>query len=525
MINAMGAAAIAGAPDPFACEASLISNSVGELRLDVCFRPQKGAYLYYSEIAVAGPDGAPLPPKKTPVPAEKFDPFLGTNVLVVSGEVRFEFGVPSDAALPYSFTVSYQGCNENSCFLPIAKKFSLRPGESSSGVATDGSDIHQAAGGGRWRDLLSRFRVSGRASGFLSPAELLDFLDQAEGRRPAGGDIADRLRSGGILWAIIAILAGGLALNLTPCVLPMIPINIAILAGGMEGRSRLQGFALGLAYGTGMAAAYGALGLMTVLGGVRFGTLNSSPVFNAAVAVLFAVLALSMFGFFTIDLSRYQGRISGLSGGRLGGAFAMGAVAALLAGACVAPVVISVLLLAAQLYAAGNRLAFAIPFILGLGMALPWPFAGAGLSFLPRPGRWMNLIKIGFGVVILGFGVYYGAQAVHLARERNAVQGRASEDAEEEGFWSRSLEPAMEEALDTRKPLFVDFWASWCKSCSAMDARTFKSPDVRRRLDGYVRLKYQAENPSDAGTKEVLDAFGVTVGLPTFVVLVPERDR
>ena len=114
----------------------------------------------------------------------------------------------------------------------------------------------------------------------------------------------------------------------------------------------------------------------------------------------------------------------------------MGAVAALLAGACVAPVVIQVVLFSSNLYATGTTLALALPFCLGLGMALPWPFVGAGLASLPKPGVWMVRVKQAFGVFILATAVYYGYQAYTLfanrwvdpaavqAERRGAAEGR-----------------------------------------------------------------------------------------------------
>ena len=89
----------------------------------------------------------------------------------------------------------------------------------------------------------------------------------------------------------------------------------------------------------------------------------------------------------------------------------MGAVAALLAGACVAPVVIQVVVFSSNLYATGTTAALALPFLLGLGMAIPWPVAGAGIAALPKPGAWMVRIKQVFGVVILGTALYYGYEA------------------------------------------------------------------------------------------------------------------
>src|SRR5207253_425287 len=122
---------------------------------------------------------------------------------------------------------------------------------------------------------------------------------------------------------------GGLALNLTPCVLPMIPINLAIIGAGAQAQSRGRGFMLGSAYGAGMAIAYGILGVIVVLTAGTFGTINSSPWFNLAIALLFVVLGLAMFDVLFIDFSKYSTAFTG--GSQRGGivvAFSMGAVAA-----------------------------------------------------------------------------------------------------------------------------------------------------------------------------------------------------
>ena len=99
----------------------------------------------------------------------------------------------------------------------------------------------------------------------------------------------------------------------------------------------------------------------------------------------------------------------------------MGAVAALLAGACVAPVVIQVVLFSSNLYATGTTIALALPFFLGIGMALPWPIAGAGLAALPKPGMWMVRVKQAFGVVILATAAYYGYEAYDLFRTAGSM--------------------------------------------------------------------------------------------------------
>src|SRR5690606_36343948 len=111
-----------------------------------------------------------------------------------------------------------------------------------------------------------------------------------------------------------------------------------------------------------------ALGVVTVLTGTAFGALQSSPWFNGIIAVVFLVLALAMFDVLLIDLSRFQKAGAPARAGSFGAAFGVGAVSALLAGACVAPVLISTLVLATTLYQDGNVLGILLPFLLGLGM-------------------------------------------------------------------------------------------------------------------------------------------------------------
>src|SRR5690606_5878878 len=137
------------------------------------------------------------------------------------------------------------------------------------------------------------------------------------------------------------------------------------------------------------------------------------------IAVLFVALALAMFDVFEIDFSRFSSNIgSGAGRGTFLLAFTMGAVAALLAGACVAPVVTQVVLFSCKRYASGTSIALGLPLFLGIGMAIPWPIAGAGLASLPQPGPWMVRVKQAFGVLILGTAVYYGYLAYGLFANR-----------------------------------------------------------------------------------------------------------
>ena len=325
------------------------------------------------------------------------------------------------------------------------------------------------------------------AQGYMSAEKFISFL---KGEDPSA---AGRLPTSLLVLPFFLILAG-LALNLTPCVLPMIPVNLIVIG---------QSVRRGLLYGLGMALAYGALGVAAAVGGLAFGAIQSSPWFNAAVAVVFVLLSLSLFGVFAIDFSGRRASVRPSSGASQSlRAFFLGVVAALLAGACVAPVLVSVLLLTADLFAKGNAFALVLPLFVGVGMALPWPFLGAGMKVLPKPGAWMKWVNRVFGVVVLGFAAWYGALAWNGLRHAEPLNRGDGRDAVE------ATPATFAEALaSARRPVLVDCWASWCKNCAAM---------VRDALGGYTVIRLRAE---DIGELRKLPGFGAVQGLPAFAVV------
>jgi thiol:disulfide interchange protein len=255
-----------------------------------------------------------------------------------------------------------------------------------------------------------------------------------------------------------------------------------------------------------MMLAYGALGAAAALGSTAFGAIQGNAWFNLAVAAVFAVLGLSLSGLFPIDLSRCRGAAA--SPRRLGDLYAlfMGALSAVLAGACVAPVLIAVLLFTADLCAKGEFYALALPFVMGLGMALPWPFAGAGMKVLPRPGAWMKWVNRSFAAVVFAFAAWYAQLAY-----RGFVGSGASADAGS-GALAATCEDFSLEGL--KRPVLVDCWASWCKNCAAMD-EVLSRPAVAAGLGKFTFVKLQAE---DISKLAALPGFAGVKGLPAFVV-------
>lgn len=401
-------------------------------------------------------------------------------------------------------------------------------------VATAGAQTDSQTGG-QWEDGLRSFRVAHTGAGYMDPDEFVAFLNRAEGvEQESVGffqlffeDPVVFFERFGLGWTLLLILVGGLALNLTPCVLPMIPVNLAIIGAGAQSASRKRGFALGATYGLGITMVYGLLGVVVLLGGARFGSLNASPWFNIGIALVFLVLSLAMFNIFHIDLTKFHQHLNQRQvNGEFFAAFSIGGISALLAGACVAPVVLAVLLLAGNLYVLGITAGLILPFVLGLGMALPWPFAGAGLSFLPKPGQWMEWVKRGFGVLILLMALYYGLLGSRLLMNRAASSSAPVAPGEHlilcDGANACFLE-ALREASADGKPVFIDFWADWCKNCHAMDKTTLTDTEVLRRLERYRVIKFDATASNQSPAKEVLDHFEVK-GLPTYIILEPIDD-
>ena len=340
------------------------------------------------------------------------------------------------------------------------------------------------------------------AMGYMKPEAMTAFLRN----QPSG---ADALENHALIVVLLLILAGGLLANLTPCVLPLVPVNLVLVG---------RGWGRGAAYGLGIAIAYGMLGVAAAFGGMAFGTIQSSPWFSLLVAIVFTVLGLAMSEVFFIDFTKYRSRVTG--GGNkirgLGGVFLLGVGAAVLAGACVEPILLATLVLTAKWCAAGKTWAVVLPFILGVGMGLPWPFAAAGLSVLPKPGAWMRWVNRIFALVLFGMAVWYGRLAW------TGFRGPAAETAADHlAATPETWEAVFAGAQAKGRPVFVDVWASWCKNCLAMERTTFRAPEVVRALAPFTVVRLQAEDP--AAFQKLKDFAGLGIkGFPAFVIFPHE---
>ena len=467
----------------------------------------------YSSFAVTTPDGTALAPLSVPPPdthnPDDIEPSYSTPFAAY-------YAAP-DAP---SVTVSFQGCAGTLCFLPEEKIIPLESTHSSlPAPKPTPSPAHVLP--------LADRPPPARLSGYADVPAFLFFLDPSS-TPPAPAspwqlfldDPSSFYLRYGILPSLLLILVGGFLLNLTPCVLPMIPVNLAIIgAGNTAQTSRRSRFLLGLVYGLGMALVYGALGLVVVLSGSVFGSLNASPLFNGAIAILFLALALALFDVWQIDFARFR-KTSPIAGrARLPAVLAMGGLSALLAGACVAPVLIAVLALSSALYAQGLSSALALPFLLGIGMALPWPLAAAGLLLLPKPGAWMEKIKKTFAVLIILLAIYYAWNAFSAFRTspRDSSTPSAFHRVDLQRDPPGTYEALLAEAAASGKPVLLDFGAHWCKACHLMDSTTLRDPRVLEKLTTHFAIQIIADHPNRPPARNILRPLSIQ-GFPTYLL-------
>lgn len=465
--------------------------------LTVTAEVQDGYYFYRSTLIldVEGSGTGPLSPVKSPSGKIIADDMFGEVEVYGSGKWQwiFQNNGPFTKA-----SVNFQGCRRASgdspavCFMP--KTVNLLPASSPLRKLEEKTAVLPVS--------LDGFTFVRKLTGLHSASSFSAWLDDSTPEYNGNSAYS----SAGFLMLALLALAGGLALNLTPCVLPMIPITLAIIgAGNNSGR---QGFLRGLLYGAGMASAYGILGLAVILTGSRFGELQSSMYFNFAIAAVFVLLGLSMAGVFNFDLSGASAKFrpAAIPGGKAVTAFALGGVSALLAGACVAPAVVSILVLATSRYHSDGAAALLLPFLLGTGMALPWPFAGAGLAVLPRPGRYMVMVKYVFAAMIFAAALWYAITGWQLRPQ--------AWSAEREMI---KFDDDLAQAAAENKDVIIDFQASWCKNCAAMK-KVLADPAVADKLKKFKVIVFRAESMSDPRVSALLEKWQIQ-GLPAFVML------
>ncbi|HTL98948.1 MAG TPA: cytochrome c biogenesis protein CcdA [Holophagaceae bacterium] len=354
--------------------------------------------------------------------------------------------------------------------------------------------------------------------------------------------------SGSLLWLLIAAFGWGIVASLTPCVLPMIPITMAII--GAKGGGKLRGLMLSLTLVLGMALTYTILGVVAARTGAAFGAAAQKPAFLVPVALLFTALALSLFGAFEISLpSSLQTKLQGGARKGFGGAFFMGLILGPISAPCVGPFI------GAQLIQIAQRGEVAVGaltlFVFALGMGVLFVIGGTASAALPRSGDWLTRLKQIMGVVVLGFAAWtlrylvpdwadwamwslvsllaaavlgaFEPAAGLVAGFRKGLSilalvcgalaglrgleagfgvkllpsGGAVEAPAQESLWmSQDLEGALAKAKAEHKVVLVDIYAKWCAQCHELDEKTWPDPEVKAWIQANaiaVRIDTDAE--------------------------------
>jgi len=294
---------------------------------------------------------------------------------------------------PVSVALDYQGCSEKGlCYEPQQKIFTF--------------DIDFAKLGAKAEKTVSSESKSSDAG----TAAAVD--DGSE------TDLIVETLKGGNIWAILVLFFGfGLALSLTPCIFPMIPILSSIIVSQGENITMKRGFTLSLIYVLAMAFAYTIAGIMAGIFGQNLQVILQNPWAIGAFALIFVALAFSMFGFYEIGLpASIQTKLTRVSdkAGEKGGFFGvavMGFLSALIVGPCVAPGLAAALIYIGQ---TGNAaLGGAALFVMSLGMGVPLMLIGLGAGkFMPRPGGWMNTVTEVFGAVMIGIAIWMVSRVI-----------------------------------------------------------------------------------------------------------------
>lgn len=369
----------------------------------------------------------------------------------------------------------------------------------------------------------------------------------------------------GPVYAALAALAGGFVVSLTPCVYPMVAVTVSVF-GAREAKSRWEGALLSAAFVLGIVAMFVPLGVVAGLTGSIFGSVLQNRWVVVAMALLFLLLAASLFGAFELALpSVLTNRLATVGGIGYKGAFLLGLACGLIASPCTGPVLTGILAWIAQTKSAGLGALAMGAFALGLGV--PFFVVGAFAVQLPKSGRWMVHVKSLLGIVLVVVALYFlsgvfpalgafvhpgtllwvaAGVAVVAGVLLGAVHREFSDPdrgvkimkgtglvlasgglfalvlglvkpAEALAWQQGNVDGARERALRDGRPLIVDFTAAWCGACKELDKATFSAPPVGAELGRFVAVRVDATNDEDPNVGAALQRFGVR-GLPTVVI-------
>lgn len=528
------------------------SQNDNQLVLDWQVRP--GYYLYQHQLSVTA-SGATVGDIRLPAGTPYKDEFFG-DVTIYPEPLTLQVPIVQ-AGDNATLTVRYQGCAKAGfCYPPETREVPLFAVAAAAGTATASAVPVKA------NLIVSTNTNIQNHSGERQNDTAVTSAPVSQQDKLAS-DLAEQW------WTPLLFLALGIGLAFTPCVLPMYPI----LTGIVLGRGQLSNgrtFTLAFTYVQGMALTYTLLGLVVASAGLQFQAALQHPYVLIGLSALFVLLALSMFGAYTLQLpSSVQTWLSQLSnqqsGGQLGGVFAMGAISGLVCSPCTTAPLSGALIYVAQ---SGDLLTGAVAlYALAIGMGIPLILAAMfGNRLLPKAGAWMNSVKIFFGFVLLAvplfllerilpanlmpylwaiFGVAVFGWLYHVKQGMThswrssllgilaivgllgsllpvyqGLTGSQQQQAAQlpEITFKRvssmdELNTALAQAKAERKPVMLDFYADWCVACKEFDKYTFHDASVAPELQRFILLQADVTDSKPDDIK-LLQKMNV-LGLPT----------
>ncbi len=505
----------------------------------------------FMEVALA-------PGQKGKVSFGKLPPATGKDELgdaVWHGTQRFPL-VAEGVSGTVKLVVTYQPCTEGeggSCFPPTDRTLSVPASEL---PATKGADKASDKAPDK---VIEAPKVPEAAAAATAVAPVAAPAMKAELPAAPQSQSQGQGRTG-LLLSLILFFLGGISASLTPCVLPMIPITMAII--GARGASKGKGLLLGIVLTQGMAVTYTTLGVLAARSGGAFGAFAQKPAFLVPVSLIFALFALSLFGAFEIKLPDSLAAKLQSSGPRRGflGAFVMGLILGPLSAPCVGPLIGTAIL---DIAAKGLVFEGALKmFLFAQGMGVLFIVGGVAVSALPKSGDWLIRFKQFLGLLVFGYAVWnlrlllpewtsfalwtvvllvasgvFGAfeaaeglvgglrkgvallcLALGLLLGLKAVEtgldlpllprggAAAQAEAKPETWMSQDLEGALARAKAEKKLVLVDIYAEWCAQCKELDHKTWPAPEVEawiRQNAVAVRIDTDKQRPDLAKKLEV----------------------
>ncbi|MGL4768252.1 MAG: protein-disulfide reductase DsbD [Formosimonas sp.] len=477
----------------------------GAQSVRVSFKIADGYYMYRDEFkfSVVSPDGAVSQTGAVKLPAAqiKFDENFNQDMAIYHKQVSVDVPIQKKQAgeALFKVVVTSRGCADKGlCYPPrqtqavlkISDVAAPKPVETPAEVVKPEVDKTEVAP----QSPAPKAAAPASVQPLLPAAAAPPSIDAVKTHAAAfdnSSDATNILSQRHWAYALLAMFGLGVLLSLTPCMLPMLPVLSAMLAG-QRNVSRGRGFLLALSYVTGMAAVYALIGVLVAHTGSGLHQYLQSPWVLGGLAGLMVVLALSMFGLFQLQLPvAWQTWLSQRTQGQHGyvGGLVLGAGSALIASPCVTAPLVGILTYISQTgHAAFGGLAL---LVLAYGMGVPLLLLGAGFGQLvPKSGAWMLRIKTIIGVLMLAAAVWIAQPLWSKYVPKNSA---------ELAFQPIHTVAELDNALaQSNQPILLDVYADWCRSCIEMERKTFSEPRVRQAMSEMTLLRVDMTDYTEA---------------------------